>query len=241
VSDSIPTSAGRTDAEFSSARASARLGLTLRAVLLSPEVGFESAIKSADRRHRAGKRPAEGIHPYLLSAAGGTGWMLLWLKIGGLAGLRDAPVGSFRLAYLALALALGAILGVCGGFLWSTLATGAAGVEKESLKRDMRIAWGAAALPQVAAVIILLPLDLAIAGRAAFATDPLGDPVSTAWAAFSIALSGALAAWNVYLLARGTRVSLQIGSIRSAFVTGIAMLLLAVVFVPFIVYPAVTT
>ena len=241
MSDSVSSSAGRTDGEFSSARASARLGLTLRAVLLSPEVGFESAIKSADRRRRAGKRPAEGIHPYFLAAAGGAGWMLLWLKLGGLLSLRDAPGGSFKLVYLALALALGAILGLGGQALWSRLAAGAAGVDKDSLPRDLRIAWGVAALPQVVGVVVLLPLDLAIAGRAAFATDPLGDSVSTAWAAFSIALSAALAAWNVYLLARGARVSLQIGSIRSALVTGGAVLLLAMVFVPFVVYPAVTT
>jgi hypothetical protein len=181
------------------------------------------------------------MHPYLLAVAGGAGWMLLWLKVAGLLSLRDAPTGSFKLVYLALALALGGILGLCGQALWSRLAAGAAGVDKDSLARDLRIAWGVAALPQVAGLVVLLPLDLAIAGRAAFATDPLGDSVSTAWAAFSIALSAALAAWNVYLLARGTRVSLQIGPIRSAVVTGGAVLILALVFLPFVAYPAVAS
>lgn len=242
MNDSISDGGGRAEAAsgFSSARASARLGLTLRAVLLSPEVGFESAIKSADRRRRAGKRPAEGTYPYVLAATGGAAWFLLWLKIGGLLGLREAPAESFKFTYLAVVVVLGGILGLCAQTLWSNLAVGASGVGADSLKRDLRIAWGAASLPQLIGFVVLTPLDLAVAGPAAFATDPLSDPVSTAWAAFSIAVAGALAVWNVYLMGRGTRVGLQIGSVRAAFVTAFALLLLVVVYVPLIVYPAVT-
>jgi hypothetical protein len=243
VSDSLTgdPSGPNPTAALPSARASARLGLTLRAVLLTPEVGFGSAIRSADRRRRSGKRPAEGMHPYVLAAAGGAGLLLLWLKVGGLMGLRDAPLGSFRIAYLVAAVALGAILGLGGQVLWSGLAAGASGVERDTAKRDLRIAWGAAALPQIGALLVLLPLDLAVAGPAAFATDPLGDSVSTAWLAFSIAVAGALAAWNFFLLAIGARVGLQVGRVRAAFVTAGGLLLLAVLIGPFVVYPAVTS
>jgi hypothetical protein len=241
VSDSFTESAHESGSSLSSsARASARLGLTLRAVLLTPEVGFESAIKSADRRRRAGQRPAEGIYPYVLSATGGAALLLLWLKVGGLLSLREAPAEAFRFTYLAVACALGGILGLCAQALWSSLAVSASGVDRDSLKRDLRITWGAASLPHVAALAVLLPLDLAVAGPAAFATDPLKDSVSTAWAAFSIAVAAALAVWNVYLVARGTRVSLQVGLLRAAFVTAGAVLLLAAVYAPFIVYPLVT-
>jgi hypothetical protein len=241
VSDTFTESAHEAGSGLSSsARASARLGLTLRAVLLTPEVGFESAIKSANRRRRAGQRPAEGIYPYVLAATGGAASLLLWLKVGGLLSVREAPVESFRFAYLAVACALGGILGLCGQVLWSSLAAGASGVDRDSLKRDLRITWGAAALPHVVALAVLLPLDLAVAGPAAFATDPLKDSVSTAWAAFSIAVAAALAVWNVYLVARGTRVSLQIGPLRAAFVTAGAVLLLALVYAPFVVHPLVT-
>jgi hypothetical protein len=241
VSDTITERAHESGSSLSSsARASARLGLTLRGVLLAPEVGFESAIKSADRRRRAGQRPAEGTYPYVLAAMGGAALLLLWLKVGGLLRLREAPVESFRFTYLVVACALGGILGLCGQVLWSSLASGASGIDRDSLKRDLRITWGAAALPHVVALAVLLPLDLAVAGPAAFATDPLKDSVSTAWAAFSIAVAAALAVWNVYLIARGTRVSLQIGSLRAAFVTAGAVLLLAVVYAPFVVYPLVT-
>src|SRR5688500_1684020 len=52
-------------------RGSARLGLTLRSVLLSPHDGFAAALKSTERRSRAGRRPAEGLAPYVLAAVGG--------------------------------------------------------------------------------------------------------------------------------------------------------------------------
>ncbi|MGH2787072.1 MAG: hypothetical protein ACRDJV_04060 [Actinomycetota bacterium] len=237
MSDSIPSREG---SGFSSTRGSARLGLTLRAVLVSPEIGFASAIKSADRRARAGKRPAEGIYPYVLAGAGGASWFLLWLKVGGLIGLRDASGEAFEFAYLAVAVVLGAILGLSAQAIWSGLAVRASQVDRRSLRRDLRIAWGAAALPQLVALVALTPLDLAVVGSAIYTTDPMADPVSTAWSAFSIAVAGALGAWNVYLLARGTKVGLEIGSLRSAFVTGAALLILTVAFAPVIVFPAVT-
>ena len=64
--------------------ASARLGLTLRSVLVAPRDGFQAALAAADRRARAGLRPAEGMAPVVLSAFGGAALALLWLKIGAL-------------------------------------------------------------------------------------------------------------------------------------------------------------
>jgi predicted permease len=58
--------------------------------------------------------------------------------------------------------------------------------------------------------------------------------------ACALAVAAALAIWNVYLVGRGTRVSLKVGSLRAAFVTAGAVLLLAAVYAPFVVYPLVT-
>jgi hypothetical protein len=102
----------------SSTRSSARLGLTLRSVLTNPTEGFQSAVKAADRRKRVAQRPAEGVTPYVLGALGGSALLLLWLKLGGLAGLREASERSYRPVYLALAVVAGSVVGLIGQFLW---------------------------------------------------------------------------------------------------------------------------
>ena len=98
---------------------SARLGLTLRQVLVEPRRGFASATKVAERRARAGNRRAEGWTPYLLAALGGAAVMSLWLKLAGLAELRHVPVAAFRWPNLIAALLIGALLGLGSHALWS--------------------------------------------------------------------------------------------------------------------------
>ena len=85
-------------------------------------------------------------------------------------------------------------------------------------------------LPQVFGLFVLLPLDLAIVGIDTFTTSSLADPLSTAWAAFSIALSVSLAVWSLFLLVRGVEVVAELPAARAvACAAGAALCLLLVV------------
>ena len=214
------------------ARASARLGLTLRAVLVAPKQGFESAVTAADRRARAARKPAEGISPYVLSALGGAALFVLWLKLGALFDLRDAPRGSFRPVYLIGVVGIGAVLGLICQSAWA--AVSALILRSESApRRNLRLVWGAAALPQVFA-LVLVPLDLLIAGSGAFTTTRLEDPLGAAWAALSIALGAAFAVWAAYLFFRGVGITSKAGLPRVIAAIVMGVLVLALVYGPFI-------
>jgi hypothetical protein len=214
-------------------RSSARLGLTLRAILLTPERGFEAAVKAADRRERAAQKPSEGVSPYVLAAAGGAAALLLWLKIGALAGLRHAPLDSYRAEYITASVVAGAVLGVLTQLLWGAVGARTLGAPQASA-RNLRLVWGAAAFPQLLTLIVLLPLDLLIVGPGAFTTDRLGDPLATAWAALSIALSVAFAMWAAYLFVRGVAVTTRAGRMRTVAAVAIALMLMLALFTPLI-------
>jgi hypothetical protein len=186
-------------------RASARLGLTLRSVLLSPRQGFAAALANADRRARAGRRPAEGVAPFVLAAAGGATVALLWLKIGALIGVREVCSSAYLPGYIAATAVLGAIISLIAQSLWGLLGPPISkGLQTDEPERhEFRLVWGAAAFPQVFALVLLLPLDLLIVGQDSFTTTELVDPVSTAWAAFSIALGVSALIWSLFLLYRG--------------------------------------
>jgi hypothetical protein len=188
--------------------APARLGLTLRSVALSPRAGFAAAIKTGDRRARAGERLPEGAAPYVLAAVGGAGAMVAWLKLGALAGWRSASSADFDSSVLAATLVLGALLSLAGQALWGVAAARALdALGSHARRRHLRLVWGASGLPQVFVLLVLLPGDLAIAGPASLTTDALGDPVATAWAAVSIALTAAAAAWSLWIFWRGVEVA----------------------------------
>ncbi|CAN5566205.1 hypothetical protein BH24ACT26_BH24ACT26_00860 [soil metagenome] len=184
-----------------------RLGLTLRSVALCPRDGYAAAKRTGERRARAGERLPEGVSPYVLALVGGAAVMCLWLKVGALGGLRDATSAGIDGAVVASALVLGGLLSVAGQFLW-----GAAGprlllrLGGHARGRDLRLAWGASAFPLVG-VLLLLPLDLVLVGPSVFAIDPLSDSIATAWAALSIAVGVALAAWSLWLFLRGVEVA----------------------------------
>ena len=211
-------------------RGSARLGLTLRSVLLAPHDGFAAALKTADRRARAGRRPAEGISPYVLAVIGGGAFASLWLKVGALSGLREVCTDRFVAVNIAAAIVLGGILGLLAQAIWG--AVGAPTIRSfrgETDRGALRLVWGASAFPQVAALVILLPLDLLIVGSDAFTTGALDDPLSTAWAAFSIALGISLAIWSLFLFVRGVEVAGGIGFWRAVGATGVAIACFALV------------
>jgi hypothetical protein len=199
-------------------------------VLLTPERGFRGAMRIAIRRERAGRRPAEGIAPSILAAVGGSAVMLLWLKLGGALGVRRVAGADFRWAYLLAAIVIGAALGTLAQALWAftgSFVARALGAEPKA--SDLRLVWGGASSPQVFALIVLLPLDLSIAGPATFTDARFADSVSAAWASLSIAVAVALAVWSLYLFVRGTQVATGMSFPRVALLTGLAGLCLLAV------------
>jgi hypothetical protein len=188
-------------------RASARLGLTLRSVLLSPSTGFVAAVKVTERRARSGQRPIEGFSSYLFAAIGGASLAGLWLKLGALFKLRQVCTDEYVAAFIAATFVLGALLGLIAQAIWgnagSALATSLRG---DAEPHRMRLIWGAAAVPQTLVFLILLPLDLLIVGTDSFTTRPLEESLSTAWAAFSIAITLSLVVWSLYIFVRGVQV-----------------------------------
>ena len=188
--------------------ASARLGSTLRSVLLAPRDGFIAALKATERRSRANTRPAEGWSTFVLAAVGGASLAALWLKVGALLGVRNVCTPDRIGQYIAGSLVLGALFALSAQLLWGGLGPRAMRTfHSETQGRDLRLVWGASALPQVFALVLLLPLDLAIVGTDTFTTASLGDSVATVWAAFSIALGISLAVWSLFLFVRGIEVA----------------------------------
>jgi hypothetical protein len=211
-------------------RVYARLGSSVRSILIAPRDGFKMAIKAAERRARLGRRPAEGVASYALAASGGAALVLLWLKIGGLLELREANSADFRWGYVAAAVFVGCVLGVASQLAWGALGRGAARrLGGDAASRDLRLVWGAAALPQVLAVVFLLPIDLVIVGRETFTTDRLSDPVATAWAALSIAVAVSLGVWSLWIFVRGMEVAAGVGTLRAVVGTVAAIVCAAVV------------
>ncbi len=186
---------------------SGQLGVVLRSVLLAPQRGFQAAVEAFADAGEDERGPWVRYF-YLLGALGGAGLMSVWLKVSGLFDLRRFPRSEFRWSYLLAAFALAAIVGIVAQFAWS--AAGAHVVKLMGGKtsaRELSIVWGAAAFPLALALLSLVPLDLLLVGPETFTTDRLGDPLSTAWVALSIALGVSLAAWWLFLLARGAEVA----------------------------------
>jgi hypothetical protein len=141
----------------------------------------------------------------VLSAAGGAAVGLLWLKIGALIGVREVCSTAYLPGYIVATAVLGAAVSLIAQSVWGLLGPPMSkGLQTEEPERhEFRLVWGAAAFPQVFALVLLLPLDLLIVGQDSFTTTELVDPVSTAWAAFSIALGVSALIWSLFLLYRG--------------------------------------
>jgi hypothetical protein len=209
-------------------RASARLGLVLRSVLVAPGEGIAAALALADRRARTARRVPEGAYVYVLSAVGGAGLMLLWLKLSVLVGLRSVCPADYRGAYVAMALVVGALLGLVALGLWGPAGRAAAGAGASGA--HLRVAWGVAGLPQVLAVAVLLPLDLVLVGAESFTSAPVGDTVSTVWGALSVAFAVSVTVWSLFIVARGVQVIGGGGPKRALAGLVVALLCLGLVF-----------
>jgi hypothetical protein len=208
LTDLLSTTAPEEPASRAAARsaASAQLGGTLRSILLSPEAGFGAAFASADKRQRFGARVPEGAAPFVMGACGGAALMFLWLKVGGLLGLRSMAPADFRWTYVIVAGFGGAMLAFFAQSVWGSIGRIVLGrLDAPTTPARMRIAWGASALPQVFALIVLFPLDVAITGRMLFTGERITATFPAVWAALSVALSVSLAAWSVYLFWRGVQ------------------------------------
>jgi hypothetical protein len=175
----------------------------------------------------------------VLAAVGGASILLLWLKVGGLAGLRDSTGADYRPVYLAMTILLGGLLGLLGQFVCGAIAPRVPAFGR-TRARSVRIVWGLAALPQVVTLAVLLPLDLAVVGRETFVTDRLADPLSTAWAAFSIALGAAFALWSIYLFFRGVSVATEGGRLRVILAASISIVVGIAAFTPVVVASKLT-
>ena len=133
--------------------------------------------------------------------------MLLWLKIGGLLGARRVTSEDFRWGAFIAALVAGAVLAVLAQAWWAWIGKKGLAVAGHSVpSRHLRLLWGVAAFPQVAALFVLFPLDLLIVGTDSYATTRLADSIALTWAAISIALGVVLGAWCLYLFFCGLRV-----------------------------------
>ena len=171
-----------------------------------------------------------------MGALGGASLSLLWLKVGALMGMREVCSASYLTGFIVAAGVLGALLGVLTQSLWG--ATGphllaAVGGEKPAAY-ELRLVWGASLLPQVFPLLILLPLDLLIVGRDTFTTAELVDPVSTAWAAFSIAIGLSAFVWTLFLLVRGVQSASSLRRWGAVVGAATALLCLALVIAAFV-------
>ncbi len=173
---------------------------------------------------RAGRRPAEGVSPYVLAAIGGAAAASLWLKVSGLAGLREVCVDRYVALNIGAALVLGAILALLAQAVWGALGPPVVrALRGEADRSALRLVWGASAFPQVVAIAILLPLDLLIVGTSTYTGGALEDPLATGWAAFSIAIGISVAVWSLFLFIRGVEVVGGIAFWRAVAATGAAL------------------
>ena len=167
----------------------------------------------------------------VLSALGGAALALLWLKVGALIGMREVCSATYLTGYIAAAGVLGAIFGLATQSMWGVVGprfmTALRG--ETPAAPALRLTWGASNFPQVLALMVLLPLDLLIVGRDSFTTAELVDPVSTAWAAFSIALGFSALVWTLFLLVRGVEAASGLTGVRALAGASTALLSLAIV------------
>jgi hypothetical protein len=204
---------------------SARLGLTVRSILLAPTEGFGAASRALERRAKAGRRPVEGLSTYLLSGLGGASLASLWLKVGALLKVRQVCTTEYIASFIIVSFVLGAVLAWIAQAIWGAAGSATArGLHGDASRGEMRFVWGVSALPQVFVLLLLVPLDLVLVGTDTFTTTPLDESLSTAWAALSIALAISLAVWSMYLFFRGVQVVAGLPTKRAVAALGVAIL-----------------
>lgn len=193
-----------------SSRGSARLGATVRGVIVSPGTAFVPALKRAETTD-------EARSTYVLAALGGAAAMLLWLKVRALVGFRALSPSEFDWGFLFVSLILAALVAVAAQVVWSFVAPRAGGTDAGS-PRSFRAVWAFSAFPQIAALLVLAPLDLLLVGENAFTASDDGDTVALAWMALSTAFAVSLAVWSAYVFVKGTSAATRATAGRAAAV-----------------------
>lgn len=204
-----------------SSQGSARLGATVRGVLVSPGTGFVPVLKRAESS-------AEAASTYVLAALGGAAAMLLWLKVRALVGFRALAPSDFSWGYFVAGLVFAALVAVAAQVAWSFLAPRVGGPDAGS-PRSFRAVWALSAFPQIPALLVLAPLDVLLVGSDAFTASDGGDSVALAWMALSTALSVSLAVWSAFVFAKGTQVAARAAAGRTAAVVGCSVLAVTLV------------
>ena len=207
---------------MSAVAGSARLGATVRSVLVSPGSAFVPALKRVESS-------AEATSTYVLAAFGGATAMLLWLKVRALASIRPLAPSEFGWGYFVTWLLVAAVTAVAAQVVWSFLAPRLGGPDAGS-PRSFRAVWALSAFPQVAALLILMPLDLLLVGREAFTASDTGDSVALAWMALSTALAVSLAVWSLFVFAKGTHVATRATPLRTTGVVVASIAAMGIVF-----------
>jgi hypothetical protein len=100
-------------------------------------------------------------------------------------------------------------------------------IGKSSEPRDLRTIWGLAAFPAAAGFILIVLLDIVIAGREAY-TKVEGSSLVTGWSAGSLAIGLSLGVWSLYLFVQGLRVAAEVPPSRSIMVVLVGLLCLMV-------------
>ncbi|MEA2499496.1 MAG: hypothetical protein QOH26_1901 [Actinomycetota bacterium] len=160
--------------------------------------------------------------------------VLLWLKLSGLIGLREDSARAFEWWFLAAGCGLGVILALLAQAIWGAIgARVVARMGGSASPRALRLVWGAAAFPQVAALVLLLPADLLIVGPDSFTSRVPSDAVAAVWAALSVAIAVALAVWSLCLFVIGVGVAARVKVSRSLAAGAAATMCLALIVLAF--------
>jgi hypothetical protein len=203
----------------------AHWGRALRTILISPRNGFAKALRlSRSDEGRGGRKVLVPI----LSALGGAYLLLMFLKVRGLTGFRDITPSEFDWAPFTLALVVAALSGVLAHYLFGFAATPAASrLGRRCEPQDLRTVWGLAGFPVAVAFLLLLVLDIAIAGREAYSSVE-DNSLITGWSAGSLTVGLSLGLWSLYLFVKGLAVAAQTRISRSLLLVVVATLCLAI-------------
>lgn len=163
-----------------------------------------------------------------LSALGGAYLLLMFLKIRGLTGFREVTPAEFDWSAFGLALAVAALSGVLAQFLFGFAGAPATSRLGSRCKpQDLRTVWSLAGFPVAVGFLLLVVLDIAIAGRQAYSSVE-GDALVTGWATGSLTVGLILGVWSLYLFAQGLGVAAEMRFSRSLLFVVVGSLCLAV-------------
>lgn len=165
----------------------------------------------------------------VLAGLGGAYLLLMFLKIRGLIGFKEiSPDDAQFWTGFASALGAAALAGALGNLLFGFASPPLVSrIGKSSEPRELRTIWGLAAFPAAAGFILIVLLDIVIAGREAY-TKVEGSSLVTGWSAGSLAIGLSLGVWSLYLFVQGLRVAAEVPPSRSIMVVLVGLLCLMV-------------